>query len=86
MFEYTQGLKCSSFLVMTCFLLRDSNMLPKKELHLSPLVPFQWVWAVPNAKMCEVLRPGVDTQTLEELPCPLGFDIFQETYHLSSHT
>ena len=32
---YTQGLKCSSFWVMACFLLRDYNILPKKELHWS---------------------------------------------------
>ena len=34
----TQGLKRSSSLVMTCFPLRDYNILPKKELHLSPWV------------------------------------------------
>ena len=26
-------LLCSSFLVMTCFLIRDQNVLPKKKLH-----------------------------------------------------
>ena len=36
--ETTQGLQCSSFLVMTYFLLRDYNLLPKKELHSSPWV------------------------------------------------
>ena len=35
----TQELECSSFLVMTYFLLRDYNVLPKKELLWSP-----WVW------------------------------------------
>ena len=30
---YTRGLKCSYVLVMTCFLLRGYNILPKKELH-----------------------------------------------------
>ena len=33
-----QRLQSSSFLVMTYFLLRDYNILPKKELHLSPWV------------------------------------------------
>ena len=28
-----QRLECSSFLVRTYFLLRNSNLLPKKELH-----------------------------------------------------
>ena len=32
---HTQGLQCSSFLLMTYLLLRDYNILPKKELHLS---------------------------------------------------
>ena len=31
---YTQRLQCSSFLVMTYFLLRDYDILPKKELLL----------------------------------------------------
>ena len=30
-----QRLQCSSFLVLACFLLRDFNILPKKELHSS---------------------------------------------------
>ena len=34
----TQGLQCSSFLVMTYFLLREYNILPKKELPSSPWV------------------------------------------------
>ena len=34
----TQGLQCSSFLVMTYFLLRDYNIQPKTELHWSPWV------------------------------------------------
>ena len=34
----TQRLQCNSFLVMTYFLLRDANILPTKELHLSILV------------------------------------------------
>ena len=34
----TQGLQCSSLLVMTCFLLKGYNMLPKKELLVSPWV------------------------------------------------
>ena len=34
----TQGLQCSSFLVMTYFLTRDYNILPKKELLWSPWV------------------------------------------------
>ena len=29
----TRSLSCSSFLVMTCFLLRRHNIIPKKELH-----------------------------------------------------
>ena len=33
--NYTQRLQCSSFLVMTYFLLGDENILPKKELHSS---------------------------------------------------
>ena len=33
--DITQRLQCSSFLVMTPFPLRDCNLLPKKELHLS---------------------------------------------------
>ena len=37
----TQGLQCSSFLVMTYFLLRDYNILPKKELPLSPWIPWR---------------------------------------------
>ena len=32
---YTWRLLCSSFLVMTCFLSKDDNMLPKKEIHKS---------------------------------------------------
>ena len=36
--DSTQGLQCSSFLVMTYSLLRDYNILPKKELPLSPWV------------------------------------------------
>ena len=32
----TQGLQCSSFLVMSYFLLRDYNIPSKKELHFSP--------------------------------------------------
>ena len=35
---YPQGLQWSSFLVMTYFLLREYNILPKKELHGSPWV------------------------------------------------
>ena len=31
-YEHTQRLQCSSFLVMTYLLLRDSNILPKKAL------------------------------------------------------
>ena len=31
----TQRLQCSSFLVLTYFLLRDYNILPEKELHSS---------------------------------------------------
>ena len=31
----TQRLQCSSFLGMTYFLLREHNILPKKELHSS---------------------------------------------------
>ena len=31
----TQRLQCSSFLVMACFLLRNYDILPKKELHWS---------------------------------------------------
>ena len=34
----TQRLYCSSFLVLTYFLLRDYNVLPEKELHWSPWV------------------------------------------------
>ena len=34
----TEGLQCSSFLVMTYFRFRDDNILPKKELLLSPWV------------------------------------------------
>ena len=34
----TQGLQCSSFLVMTYFLLRDYDILPKTELHWSPWI------------------------------------------------
>ena len=41
--ESTQGLSCSSFLVMTYFLSRDYNILPKKELHWSPWVLSQWL-------------------------------------------
>ena len=37
-FIYTQGLQRSSFLVMTHFLIRDYNILPKKELLWSPWV------------------------------------------------
>ena len=33
--QFTQRLQCSSFLVMTYFLLRDYNILPEKELHSS---------------------------------------------------
>ena len=33
--NHTQRLQCSSFLVMTAFLLRDYNILPKRELHWS---------------------------------------------------
>ena len=36
--EGTQGLQCSSFLVMTYFLVKDCNILPKKELLCSPWV------------------------------------------------
>ena len=36
----TQGLQCSSFLVMTYFLLRGFNILPQRELHWSPWVGF----------------------------------------------
>ena len=41
--EPTQRLQCSSFLVMTHSLLRDSNILPKKELHVSLWV-YQLIW------------------------------------------
>ena len=34
----TQRLQSSSFLVMTSFLLKDTNVQPKKELHWSPWV------------------------------------------------
>ena len=34
-FNHTQKLQCSSFLVMTYFLLRGYEQLPKKELHSS---------------------------------------------------
>ena len=33
--DSTKRLQCSSFLVMTYFLLTDYSLLPKKELHLS---------------------------------------------------
>ena len=43
----TQRLQCSSFLVMTCFLLRDYN-IPKKELHSSPWVSTPgWLYVDP---------------------------------------
>ena len=32
-FMFPWRLRCSSFLVMTCFHVRDYNILPKKELH-----------------------------------------------------
>ena len=32
-YVYTQRLQCSSFLGMTYFLLREYNLVPKKELH-----------------------------------------------------
>ena len=35
---HTRRLLCSSFLVMTCFLIRDGNILPKQELHRSPQI------------------------------------------------
>ena len=38
LYSPTQRLKGSSFLVMTYFLLKDYNILPKKELPLSPWV------------------------------------------------
>ena len=34
----TQGLQCSSFFVMTDSLLREYDILPRKELHWSPWV------------------------------------------------
>ena len=45
----TQRLQCSSFLVMTYFLLRGYNILPKQELHLS-------LWVV-RQKRLGLLRP-----------------------------
>ena len=39
----TQGLKGSSLLVLTRFLLKDCNTLPKKELPLSPWVQVGFV-------------------------------------------
>ena len=49
--NYTQRLQCSSFLVVTYFLLRDSNILPQKELPLSPWAPTLgclelWGWSL----------------------------------------
>ena len=38
----TQRLQCSSFLVMAYFPVRDYNMLPEKELHLSLRVESLW--------------------------------------------
>ena len=54
----TQRLQCSSFLVMTYFLLKDYNILAKKELHSSLWVktavniglPSAWPWLMPSAK------------------------------------
>ena len=46
----TWRLLCSSFLVMTCFLLGDYNILPKKELHRS----LQVIWF----KVCSLISIG----------------------------
>ena len=40
---HTQRLQCSFCLVMAHFLLRGYNILPKKELHWSPLGKPEWL-------------------------------------------
>ena len=46
--ESTQRLQCSSFLVMTYFLLRDHNVLPKKRTTFEPMnqdtLHRRWTW------------------------------------------
>ena len=46
----TQRLKCSSFFVMNFFLLTDYNILPKRELPLSP-----WV----AQSFCDIVLKGL---------------------------
>ena len=62
--DSTQRLECSSFLVMTYFLLRDYNILPKKELHSSLWVLFSCMghssvfFALPASKILDVVCSG----------------------------
>ena len=60
---YFQRLQSSSFWVMTYFLLRDSSILPKQELHLSPWVWVTWgYWGTRTALALQTLlnaRPSV---------------------------
>ena len=49
--ESTWRLLCSAFLVMTCLLIRDSNLLPKKELHRSLQVCINHgTWTLSNSE------------------------------------
>ena len=48
---------CSSFLIMTCFLIRDYNLLPKKELHRSPQVDRTNTLASSERERAEASKP-----------------------------
>ena len=71
--DFAQRLQCSSYLVMTYFLLSD-NILPEKELHLSPWVRTSGCFRRLRACGCgprrgrSVEEPTDGTKELQQIP------------------
>ena len=69
----TKGLQCSSFLVMTYFLLRDYNILPKKELQWSPWEMYTNIASSPDAYLrspigtCNYMYTGTGTFNMPKI-------------------
>ena len=69
---YTWRLLCNSFLVMTCFLLRDSSILPKKDLHRSL-----------QAAAIPVCNASMDLDEPNEWSSSHQVDAFSRSFHVS---
>ena len=79
----TQGLQCSSFLVMACFLLRDYNILPKKELHSSPWVGGYWATGIPYRSYRGIVTWNIFKSAKHPRACSCAFGAasFQTRVH-----